>query len=78
MIFSQLVPLVPGSKVFLSPEKLATAVNGVSSPTILTYNLLRVFFSKDVICRSNYNGGGTAGYHALDKAITGAIIGKYV
>ncbi|XP_031568946.1 uncharacterized protein LOC116303529 isoform X2 [Actinia tenebrosa] len=70
-----LVPLVPGTNVFLSPSKLATAGNGVSSPTILTYNLLRVFFKKETISISNYNGGGTAGHTALDRAITSAIIG---
>ncbi|KXJ29459.1 hypothetical protein AC249_AIPGENE27002 [Exaiptasia diaphana] len=70
-----LVPLVPGSNVFLSPSKLATAGNGVSSPTILTYNLLRVFFKKEIIMISNYKGGGTAGYKALNPTITNAIIG---
>lgn len=54
------------TNVFLSPSKLAT--HGVSSPTILTYNLLRVFF-KETISVSNYKGGVTAGYRVN--------IGKY-
>ncbi len=69
-----MVPLVPGSPVFLYQEQKNACFD--PKPTILVRNLLRVFFKDEVLKASNYGGGGPRGYTKLDPAVTTAIIGN--
>ena len=74
LCYFQMVPLVPGSTVYLHQEQKNACFD--PKPTILVRNLMRVFFKDDVLKASNYGGGGPRGYKKLDPAITTAIIGN--
>ena len=69
-----MVPLVPGSMVYLHQDQKNAAFN--PKQTILVRNLMRVFFNEGVLKASNYGGGGPRGYKKLDPKITSAIIGE--
>lgn len=69
-----MVPLVPGSLVYLHQEQKNTCFD--SKPTLLVRNLMRVFFKDEVFKKSNYGGGGARGYRQLNPTITAAIIGE--
>ena len=72
-----MIEVVPGSGVFWYATNKSYVQGSAKNATQLTSSCMEVFFSRDVLRRSNFKGGGTK-YERLNKDIVAAIQSWYL